>query len=353
MTKLEPIIPPEDIRPVVRTRASGNKGAWLFGATLLLAAALLFLTLNARRQAATPAAASPDGETISAPPPLALPQSDVAPYEEAWPVYRHVVPATMPQIGQPAVAFPRIVSLVRPTAAPPLTPAPLAAVPQSTPAPPQFATPVSPPRFPDVAPPAPNTGIEQQGKDRVLATRLANPAFTVPKGAVIPAVLETALDSTRPGAARALVQRDVMGFDGTRVLIPRGSRLYGEYGSEVSPGQKRALIRWERLTRPDGVIMDLNSPSADPLGRAGVEGKVDSHFLTRFGSAVVQSVLNIGVGLATRSVAADPVILALPGSTQQVTSQRSSQVQPTLRVSQGTTVSVFVARDLDFSSVDR
>jgi type IV secretion system protein VirB10 len=146
-----------------------------------------------------------------------------------------------------------------------------------------------------------------------------------------------------------------MGFDGTRILIPRGSRLYGEYTADVTSGQKRALIRWQRLTRPDGVIVDLDSPSADPLGRAGVEGKVDSHFFARFGSAILQSVLDIGVGLATRQVTDDAVIVALPGSTQQVTGQlqQTTQVQPTLRIRQGASVSVFVARDLDFSSVDR
>jgi type IV secretion system protein VirB10 len=125
----------------------------------------------------------------------------------------------------------------------------------------------------------------------------------------------------------------------------------------VSSGQKRALVRWLRLTRPDGAIINLDSPAADPLGRAGVEGKVNSHFFARFGGAILQSVLDIGVGLATRSVIDDndTVILGLPGSTQQVTPQvvpQTSQVQPTLRVRQGTSVSVFVARDLDFSTVD-
>jgi type IV secretion system protein VirB10 len=174
----------------------------------------------------------------------------------------------------------------------------------------------------------------------------------VPQGAIIAAVLETALDSTRPGAARAIVSRDVRSFDGSRVLIPRGSRLYGEYAADVSSGQNRALITWSRLTRPDAVIIKLDSPSADPLGREGVRGKVDSHFFARFGSAILQSVLDIGVGLATRSVSDNAVIVALPGSSQQVTAPQQNQVQPTLRIQQGTSVSVFVSRDLDFSTVE-
>ena len=48
--------------------------------------------------------------------------------------------------------------------------------------------------------------------------------------------LETAIDSSRPGFARALVSRDVRSYDGSRILIPRGSRLLGEYRADVTPG---------------------------------------------------------------------------------------------------------------------
>ena len=186
----------------------------------------------------------------------------------------------------------------------------------------------------------------------MTAERFLNPALTIPKGTVIQAVLETALDSTRAGGVRALVQRDVSGFDGSRVLIPRGSRLYGEYEASLQPGQNRALVRWTRLIRPDGVTIALDSPSSDPLGRAGIRGKVDTKFLQRFGGALLQSVLDIGVGIAVSRVS-DGVIVALPGTTQNVPVTEPEQIQPTLKVKHGTSVSVFVAHDLDFSTVDR
>jgi type IV secretion system protein VirB10 len=272
------------------------------------------------------------GALVTAPPPLALPP-------------RFLAPATDEAFGQ-AQPAPR-----RPVEAPV---APPAARYVQLPAPPSSPDPVyTPPTFlpqPSIVE-APAAREPAADGDRVFAGRLPNPSLTVPQGAVIPAVLETALDSTQPGAARAIVQRDVMGFDGTRVLIPRGSRLYGEYGADLSSGQKRALIRWTRLTRPDAVIVRLDSPAADPLGRGGVEGKVNSHFLSRFGGAILQSILDIGVGAATRSVSDNGVILALPGSTQNITGNQR-EVRPTLKVRQGTSVSVFVARDLDFSTVE-
>ena len=43
----------------------------------------------------------------------------------------------------------------------------------------------------------------------VHATRLAEPANTVAQGTLIPAVLETAIDTDVPGYARAVVSQDV------------------------------------------------------------------------------------------------------------------------------------------------
>ena len=179
---------------------------------------------------------------------------------------------------------------------------------------------------------------------------LANRSTTVVQGSLIPAVLETPLDSSRPGFSRAVVSRDVRSFDGSRVLIPRGSRLIGEYRSEATQGQKRAFITWTRLIRPDGATISLNSPSGDPLGRGGIKAKVNSHFFSRFGEAILQSVLDIGVNAAA-SATNSPVVI-LPGGTGAQRPQPSN-IAPTLKVAQGTSISVFVARDLDFSGVER
>ena len=178
----------------------------------------------------------------------------------------------------------------------------------------------------------------------------ANRGWTVAQGTLIPAVLETAFDSTRPGFARAIVSRDVRGFDGARILIPRGSRLTGEYRSDIQPGQKRALINWTRLIRPDGVTIALASPASDTLGRGGVSGHYNSHFWERFAGAILQSALDVGVNLASRA-ASSSVVVALPGSTQTLAPQllQSARIVPTITVPAGTSLSVFVARDLDFS----
>jgi type IV secretion system protein VirB10 len=339
---------PADVRPLVRTGSGGNVGMWVFLAILLVGGILLFTALNSRRQDVAAPSTLPQGSgagMITAPPELSLPAMFPDPRftdpRLRFPLVR------APVARSPAAARPVVERIVERPAQ--LSPDDIASIlaQRGAPEPVPAAVYVPPPTVPSAP---------LQAGERVTAGRLANPSLTVPKGTIVAAVLETALDSSRPGAVRAIVSRDVRSFDGSRVLIPRGSRLYGEYNSDVTGGQKRALITWQRLTRPDAVVVNLDSPAADPLGRAGVEGKVNSHFFARFGGAILQSVLDIGVGLATRSVVGDDdtVILGLPGSTQQVTNQiqQQTQVQPTLRVRQGTSVSVFVARDLDFSTVD-
>ena len=333
------------IRPVVRTSGAGNMGLWIFLALLLLGGVLLFNTLSSARQGADdPFEGQGGGALISAPPPLNLPQAEADAAFEPFPLIR----AVRAPLVRPATASPPAAPVVRRPAPATLSPDDLAALISQQ----QIAAPPVVDRAPQT-PTALAPAVD--GEDRVAAGRMLNPSLTVPKGTIVAAVLETALDSTRAGAVRAIVSRDVKSFDGSRVLIPRGSRLYGEYTSDVGAGQKRAMINWTRLTRPDAVVIALDSPAADPLGRAGVEGRVNSHFFARFGSAILQSVLDIGVGLATRSVSDDnTVVIGLPGSTQQVTGQlqQQTQVQPTLKVRQGTSVSVFVARDLDFSTVE-
>lgn len=340
---------PHDVRPVIASGSAGNTGLWVFLAIVGIGGIALFSALSANREAssAPETRATLSGGRIASPPPLALPRDYAYLPPERYPP-PYIVRAS--EAERPARVAP-VQSAAPPR--PAYAPLPPPTDDLGRPVEPQPSV-VYEPQF--VPPPPAAQGGERgsvagRGAERVTAGRFANPSHTVPLGTVIPAVLETALDSTRPGAVRALVQRDIRGFDGSRVLIPRGSRLYGEYEGALAAGQKRAAIRWTRLMRPDGVTIDLDSPASDPLGRAGLTGDIDSKFLQRFGGAILQSILDVGVGVATRK-ATDGVIVALPGSTQNLRVTDEQAIQPTLRVRHGTSVSVFVARDLDFSTVD-
>mgnify|MGYP001129613558 CR=1 FL=1 len=195
--------------------------------------------------------------------------------------------------------------------------------------------------------------------DVTRATQMRNLAFVVPQGTVIDATLETAIDSDLPGSVRGIVSRDVRSFDGGRVLIPRGSKLIGQYKSAVAAGQSRAFVVWTRIIDPSGVTIDIASPATDRLGRGGLEGEVDTHFFRRFGASILLSVVNAGATALANSAARNSnttFVITSPAQANQVADaalQKQVEIADTIRVAQGAPVQVFVARDLDFSAAAR
>jgi type IV secretion system protein VirB10 len=186
------------------------------------------------------------------------------------------------------------------------------------------------------------------GGTSATATAMVDPKTTVTQGTLIPAVLETAIDTDVPGFVRAIVSADVRSFDGTRVLVPRSSRLIGQYKSGLQAGQKRAYVIWTRLIRPDGVSVAIASPAIGFGGETGLAGKVDGHFFERFGSAMLLSVIG---GLSALGGNSGVVIAGSGQSAAAAAVGQSGQIGPTVRVRQGQPIRVFTARDLDFSKV--
>lgn len=181
------------------------------------------------------------------------------------------------------------------------------------------------------------------------ASAMVNPSTTVTQGTLIPAILETAINTDVPGFVRAVVSQDVRSFDGKRVLVPRSSRLVGQYQSGVQAGQRRAYVIWTRLIRPDGVSVNLASPAVGYDGTTGLEGDVNSHFFQRFGSALLLSVVG---GLGAVASGGGAVIVGGAGESAAAAAiQQNGQISPTIRVRMGEPIRVFTARDLDFSTV--
>ena len=200
--------------------------------------------------------------------------------------------------------------------------------------------------------------ISGSNVDVAHASRIHDLSHTAPQGTVIPAVLETAIDSDLPGFVRAVVSRDVRGFDGTTVLIPRGSKLIGQYRSGVALSQTRAFVVWSRVITPDGVSIDIGSPGTDQLGRGGLEGETDTHFFERFGSAILLSVMGAGLERLADSGNNNNTAIII-GSQQQATQvasialQKQIDIPVTIKVPQGTPLQVFVTRDLDFAGTSK
>ncbi|WP_425503407.1 type IV secretion system protein VirB10 [Rhizobium oryzihabitans] len=204
------------------------------------------------------------------------------------------------------------------------------------------------------------------GDRSAKATKIDRIDAVVPEGTLIPGILETAIVSDLPGQIRAVTSQDVYSFDGRRVLIPTGTRLIGEYQSSITRGQKRIFVVWTRLIRDDGIAVRLNSIGTDSLGRSGLTGLVDNKWRERFGSAIMLSIVGAGASYATG--------YGSSGATNGVTSdgqrgeelarqtiaqtfsdmantalQENLRIPPTISVSQGERIFIFVRQDLDFS----
>ena len=194
-------------------------------------------------------------------------------------------------------------------------------------------------------------GAAAADDDTVRATVIRNRASVVQQGVIIAAVLETPLNSDRPGMARAVVSQDVRSFDGSRVLIPRGSRLIGEFKADAGSGLRRILVTWGRLIRPDGVAIRIGSPAADALGGAGIPGRVNTHFLERFSGAVLQSALLVGVNVASQLPRnGSNIYVGVPTQVSQIGQDLVPDTKrpPTVKVKAGAEIAIFVAHDLDF-----
>ena len=131
------------------------------------------------------------------------------------------------------------------------------------------------------------------------AGTLGNRDFIVAMGTSIPCVLETALASDQPGFTSCVINRDVLSDNGRVVLMEKGTQVVGEYRGGLQRGQNRLFVLWNRAKTPKGVIVTLASPATDALGRAGVDGYVDTHWWERFGSALLLSIVGDATSYAS------------------------------------------------------
>ena len=176
--------------------------------------------------------------------------------------------------------------------------------------------------------------------------------YLVTAGAIIPCTLQTAMDSSVPGYTTCIIPRDVYSDNGRVVLLEKGTRVFGEYQGGLQRGQNRLFAMWTRAVTPRGVAIDIGSPASDPLGRAGVTGRIDRFFWQRFGAAMLFSVLDAGGQIAGQAVSPQgSTVFRTPGDTTSQILNDTQQIRPIVRVNQGTEMAITVAKDFDFSQV--
>lgn len=195
---------------------------------------------------------------------------------------------------------------------------------------------------------------DQRGADVYNTHQVLDPLspYQVMAGTLIPASLVTGINSDLPGSIVAQVTQPV--FDtvtGQYLLIPQGSRLLGRYQSEVSFGQDRALLIWDRMIFPDGSSIQISEPGTDAQGFAGLSDRTDHHWDRVFAAAGLATILGIGAELGSDDD--DEIARTIQEGAGQSVHQagqrvvdRNLNIQPTITVRPGSPIRVLVTRDL-------
>ncbi|MFG6458625.1 type IV secretion system protein VirB10 [Roseateles sp. BYS96W] len=195
---------------------------------------------------------------------------------------------------------------------------------------------------------------------RVAAATLGDRSLTLPKGTAFTCALKTRVISAASGLVGCQVQRNVFSDDGRVLLIERGSHLDGEYRiTSVRPGMVRIPVLWTRIRTPLGVTVDIDSPATGPLGEAGIDGYVDNRWPERIGAAMLMSLIDDSVKLVIQNQANERQgdTIVLPYTTANTSKLAEKVLDSTINIpplvyqNQGGIVGIYVARDVDFSSV--
>jgi len=213
--------------------------------------------------------------------------------------------------------------------------------------------------------------VSETHAQKAYAGKIENLSVTIAQGKLIHAVLETAIDSALPGPVRGIVSHDVYAEAGREILIPKGSRLIGNYNTQIKRGQARVFVIWSRVIRPDGIDMFIDSPVVDSLGRAGLPGDVDNKYFELFSAAIMTSSLDIGVAAIGDALFGNQQTTTTNNGTGSTTTQSPTSAamqqavqnigqvgqnivgsflntSPEIYIDQGTPMEVFVNRDLIF-----
>lgn len=190
-----------------------------------------------------------------------------------------------------------------------------------------------------------------------VATMLPDPDYLVQKGTVVDCIAQSAINTTQPGMLNCIGSDDVYSKSNRVVLLDRGTVYHVEYQRGLNQGQDRIFLLASRADTPQNVSIDLDSPVTDALGRAGLDGTINTHFWTRFGGAIMVGLIgDFGQAVSNKAMSSGSQF-SVNNTTQSTSSaadvalQNSVNIPPTLEHNQGAHIKLYIARDLDFRSV--
>ncbi|MDR1495248.1 MAG: TrbI/VirB10 family protein [Rickettsiales bacterium] len=215
-----------------------------------------------------------------------------------------------------------------------------------------------------------NLSSIKETKIDVVTTKNSDLSRTILQGKIIHAILETAINTDIKSPVRAIISRNVYSESGKNIIIPKGSKLIGNFQAMTNNNLSRLEIVWSRIIRVDGLSINLTANTADRLGRGGVDGELDNKYMETMKNVFLSSMISIAsavlvekvtnstgtttsssaiTGTTTTGKASDYAII---DATKTITNEMQTLVDnlktetPTIRIAQGTRINVVVNQDL-------
>jgi len=194
------------------------------------------------------------------------------------------------------------------------------------------------------------------------AQRMPEQNLLLPKGRQADCILTGRIIDEVPGFTSCVLAQDLYSDNGKVLLLERGSELTGEYGVTNQLGLERLFVTWTRVKTPHGIFVDLQSPGSDRLGSSGLPGHLDNRWGARIGAAFLLSfVKDVSVAAinnqnkssngSTVTVSSGQNTLNASSALAEEVIKQTLKIKPRLTINEGDRISIYVARDLDFTRV--
>lgn len=199
-----------------------------------------------------------------------------------------------------------------------------------------------------------------------FAKRLSDQNLILPKGRQADCILTSRISDEVPGFTSCVLAQNMYSDNGRVLLLERGSELSGEYGVTNQLGNERLFVTWLRVKTPDGVDVDIASPGTDRLGTSGLKGDLDNRWGARIGASLLLSFVkditvavianqsknsNGGTSISVGSPQPGQATIGAGSALAEEVIKQTIKIRPRLTINEGDRIAVYVARDLDFSTV--
>ncbi len=180
------------------------------------------------------------------------------------------------------------------------------------------------------------------------------PLYAICEGTIIPGRLQNKLVGELAGPLNVIIDTDIRSRDRQHILIPKGSILLGTAARTSSSYDSRLSVGFHRMLLPDGTGRDLhNAVGLDLAGETALKDKTDHHLKSTIATTVALGGLagfsQFGAGSAFTGGGIDSYrsgISQQAGQTGQQLIGRSLNRPPTITITEGHAVNVYLSEDI-------